>query len=409
MNLSKYQRDGSSRKLAKVIDVVVIVGAARTPLAEFQGELSSLTTPELGAVAIEGAIKRAGVELALVDSVMMGCILSAGLGQAPARQAALKAGFGYDVHCATLNKMCGSGLQALMLANDVIQANTSQAMVVGGMESMSNAPYLLPAMRKGARIGHQGAQDHLYTDGLEDVYHQRLMGVYAEATAEKYRFSRDQQDHFALESLKRARLATEQGFFDNEIEPITIEYKDTATKISTDEHPRRVSSKKIATLKPAFIAGGTVTAANSSALADGAAALLITSAAFAKKHKLTPLAKIVAHASHSQAPEWFTTAPIAVIQKLLDKTGWKKDEVDLFEINEAFAAVAMAAMQDLKLSHDRLNVYGGACALGHPIGTSGARIVVTLLSALKQRQLKRGIAAICIGGGEAVAVAVERL
>lgn len=386
---------------------VVVASAVRTPIADFMGEFASMTAPELGAVAIKAAVERAGVDYALVESVLMGCILTAGLGQAPARQAAFKAGFSKSVHCSVLNKMCGSGMQSVMWAHDAIKAGTYQAIIAGGMESMSNAPYLLPKMRAGGRIGHQQVLDHLYVDGLEDVYHRRLMGVYGEATAEKYRFSRDQQDHFATESLKRARLATEHGYFKKEIAPVSVETKKEKYTVETDEHPRKVKLEKVGQLRPAFVEGGTVTAANSSAISDGAAALLVTSAAFASQQKLNPLARVVAHSSHSQAPEWFTTAPVQAISKLLEKTGWNKEDVDLFEVNEAFAAVAMVAMHELKIPHEKLNIHGGACALGHPIGTTGARIIVTLISALRQHKLKRGIAAICIGGGEAVAVAVE--
>ena len=386
---------------------VVILGAARTPMGDFMGELSELSAPELGSVAIQRAIKSSGIEIDVIESVMMGCVLSAGVGQAPARQAALQAGLEKSVHCMTLNKMCGSGLQSVILAHDSIKAGSYQAIIAGGMESMSNAPFLLPKMRSGARIGHQVAQDHLYIDGLEDVYHHRLMGMYGEATAEKYHLSRDQQDHFAIESLKRARVATEQACFSEEIAVVTVGTKQGDIRVEKDEHPFRVKLEKVAQLKPVFVDGGTVTAANSSAISDGAAALLVTSSVFAQANNLKPLAKIIAHSSHSHAPEWFTTAPVNAIEKLLAKIAWEIADVDLFEVNEAFAVVAMVAMQELKIPHEKLNVYGGACALGHPIGASGARILVTLLSALKQRNLKRGIAAICIGGGEAVAIAIE--
>jgi acetyl-CoA C-acetyltransferase len=390
-------------------DSIVITGIARTPIGGFMGELAGVTAPALGAVAIAAAVERSGVKAEDVDAVNMGCVLPAGLGQAPARQAAMGAGLPSSVNCMTLNKMCGSGLQAVMLAHDALLTGSHDIIVAGGMESMSNAPHLLPKVRQGHRMGHGQMLDHMLHDGLEDVYEGKLMGVYAEATVEKYRFTREQQDAYALESLQRARVATENGGFAGEIALVTINRGGIETEIATDQHPFAVSLEKLPRLKPAFIANGTVTAASSSAIADGAAALVLMRADDATRRKLIPLARIVGHTSHSQAPEWFTTAPVAAINKLLDKTGWKIDEVDLFEINEAFAVVVMAAMHDLGLPHGKVNVHGGACALGHPVGASGARILVTLINAMYQRRLKRGIAAICIGGGEAVAVAVERI
>ncbi|HEX7026215.1 MAG TPA: acetyl-CoA C-acyltransferase [Gammaproteobacteria bacterium] len=389
-------------------DSIVIAGMARTPTGDFLGELATLSATQLGAVAVAGAL-RAGIDAAAVDAVTMGCVLSAGLGQAPARQAALAAGLPPAVNCFTLNKMCGSGLQALMLAHDALQAGTHQAVIAGGMESMSNAPHLLPGARSGYRSGHRQLLDHMLYDGLEDVYQHKLMGVYAEATAAKYGFSREQQDAFALESLRRARQAAQDGGFADETVPVVVRHARGETEIGRDQHPFAVSPEKIPLLKPAFADNGTVTAANSSSIADGAAAVLMMRAGEADERKITPLARVVAHASHSQQPEWFTTAPVGAIRKVLEKAGWRKEDVELYEINEAFAVVTMAAMHDLDIDHARVNVNGGACALGHPIGASGARIVITLIHALRRRKLKRGVAALCIGGGEAVAMAVESL
>ncbi|HEY3487776.1 MAG TPA: acetyl-CoA C-acyltransferase, partial [Gammaproteobacteria bacterium] len=338
----------------------------------------------------------------------MGCVLPAGMGQAPARQATLYAGLTQATHCLTVNKMCGSGMQSLILAHDALRTGTYTTVVAGGMESMSNAPYLLPKARSGYRLGHEKIYDHMMLDGLEDVYGGKAMGVFAEATAKRYGFSRETQDAFALESLIRARQATQQGYFKQEIVPVEVTIGRNKQLIETDQHPRSVDDAKIPKLKPAFVEGGTVTAANSSSISDGAAALVLMQAAMAKQQGAKPLARIVAHAAHSHAPEWFTTAPVGAIERVLAKAGWEAAEVDLFEINEAFAVVTLAAIKDLDLAHDRVNVHGGACALGHPIGASGARLVVSLLAALQVRGLRRGVAALCIGGGEAVAIALER-
>jgi acetyl-CoA C-acetyltransferase len=381
-------------------DPIVIAAAARTPMGGFQGALSKTTSPQLGAAAIGEAIKRAGVRADEVDEVIMGCVLPAGLGQAPARQAALGAGLPQAVPCVTVNKMCGSGMKAAMLAYDQIAAGSADIAVAGGMESMTNAPYLLDKARGGYRIGHGKIVDHMFLDGLEDAYDKgRLMGTFAEDTAQHYQFTRDQQDHYALTSLERALIAISQGKFRDEIVAIG--------DLVDDEQPGKAKPEKIPTLKPAFREGGTVTAANSSSISDGAAALVITRMSQAEKMGVTPLAIINGHASFAQAPAWFTTAPVFAMKKLLDRLGWKAGEVDLFEINEAFAVVAMAAMRELDLPHDKVNVNGGATALGHPIGASGARIMVTLLAALKDRGLKRGVASLCIGGGEATAMGVE--
>ncbi len=389
-------------------DPVVITAVARTPIGDFMGALSSVSATVLGTTAIHATLNKSGLDASKIQAVNMGCVLSAGLGQAPARQAALGANIPDTSNCLTLNKMCGSGLQAVMLAHDALTAGTYQVMLAGGMESMSNAPYLLPKARDGYRMGHGKLLDHMMYDGLEDVYQHQAMGVYAEATAEKYGFNREQQDEFALRSLQRAVQASNDGSFTNEIAAVTVKTRNNDITIDSDEHPFAVKPEKIPKLKPAFAVNGSVTAANSSAISDGAAALTLMPASVAKNLGCTPLARIIAHTSHSQAPEWFTTAPVGAIRQLLSKTGWSVDTVDLFEINEAFAVVAMAAQQELNIPDDKLNVHGGACALGHPIGASGARILVTLISALHQYQLKRGIAALCIGGGEAVAIAVER-
>lgn len=390
-------------------DSIVIAGMARTPIGDFMGELAGMSATQLGAAAIAGAVQRAGIAADAVDAVTMGCVLSAGLGQAPARQSAFGAGLPASANCFTLNKMCGSGMQALMLAHDALLADTHRVVVAGGMESMSNAPHLLTGGRAGIHAGHRELLDHMLYDGLEDVYEHKLMGVYAEATAAKYGFSREQQDAFALESLQRARKTTEGGEFVEEMISVTVRHTKGETGVNRDQHPFAVSPDKIPLLKAAFVENGTVTAANSSAIADGAAALVMMRAGEAERRKLTPLARVVAHASHSQAPEWFTTAPVGAVQKVLEKAGWRKESVELYEINEAFAVVTMAAMHDLDLQHEQVNVNGGACALGHPIGASGARILVTLINALRRRKLTRGIAALCIGGGEAVAMAVECL
>ena len=391
-------------------DPVVIVGAARTPMGAFQGDFKNVTAPELGAAAIKAAVERAGLKPEDVQEVIMGNVLSAGQGQAPARQAALGAGLPLGVGCTTINKMCGSGMKAAMLANDLLLAGTNTVMVAGGMESMTNAPYLLPKARGGLRLGHGEVKDHMFLDGLEDAYDRgRLMGTFAEDTAAKYQFSREAQDGFAITSLKRAQDAINQGWFAAEITPVRITGGKSDTTVTRDEQPLKANLDKIPQLKPAFRKDGTVTPANSSSISDGAAALVLMRLSEAQKRGLKPLAKIVAHASHAHEPNWFTTAPVGAIKKLFEKTGWNKNDVDLYEINEAFAVVTMAAMRDLNLPHATVNVHGGACALGHPIGASGARIVVTLLAALEKYDLKRGVAALCIGGGEATAIAIERI
>ena len=391
-------------------DPVVIVGASRTPLGGFGGDLSPLSAPELGAVAISDAITKSGIKITDVNEVIMGVVLPAGQGQAPARQASIGAGIPKAVGATTINKMCGSGMKATMLAHDNILSGSHEIMVAGGMESMSNAPYLLPDARSGMRMGHGQLKDHMFLDGLEDAYDKgTLMGVYAENTAEAYQFTRDAQDEFSITSLKRALLASENGYFSDEIVPITVQSRKAKTVIKSDEQPRNARPEKIPELKPAFREHGTVTAANSSSISDGAAALILVRRSEAEKQGLTPLAAILGHATHAQDPEWFTTAPIEAINKVLEKASWNKDEVDLFEINEAFAVVTMAAMKDLGLSHDKVNVHGGACALGHPVGATGARIIVTLLHALSRYDLKKGVASLCIGGGEATAIAIERL
>jgi len=391
-------------------DPVVIVGASRTPLGGFGGDLSPLSAPELGAVAISDAITKSGIKITDVNEVIMGVVLPAGQGQAPARQASIGAGIPKAVGATTINKMCGSGMKATMLAHDNILSGSHEIMVAGGMESMSNAPYLLPDARSGMRMGHGQLKDHMFLDGLEDAYDKgTLMGVYAENTAEAYQFTRGAQDEFSITSLKRALLASENGYFSDEIVPITVQSRKAETVIKSDEQPRNARPEKIPELKPAFREHGTVTAANSSSISDGAAALILVRRSEAEKQGLTPLAAILGHATHAQDPEWFTTAPIEAINKVLEKASWNKDEVDLFEINEAFAVVTMAAMKDLGLSHDKVNVHGGACALGHPVGATGARIIVTLLHALSRYDLKKGVASLCIGGGEATAIAIERL
>ncbi|MGO4436275.1 acetyl-CoA C-acyltransferase [Rhizobium sp. RAF56] len=390
-------------------DPVVIVAAARTPLGRFQGELSSLAAPELGAHVIRGALERARLSPERVDELLFGCVLPAGQGQAPARQAAQQAGVPDAVGATTINKVCGSGMKATMLAHDLILAGSASVVVSGGMESMSNAPYLLAKARSGYRVGHDRIFDHMMLDGLEDAYEKgRPMGDFGEAAAEAFQFSRNDQDAYAIETLTRARRAVEGGAFDAEIVPIAVRTKAGAVMIDKDEHPLKVTPEKIPTLRPAFRPDGTITAASASANADGAAALVLTRRSIAEKEGLRILAEIKAHATHAQEPAWYTTAPIPAIRKLLDMTGWNVGDVDLFEINEAFAVVAMAAAKDLGIERDRLNVNGGACALGHPIGATGARIIVTLLYALESRGAKRGVASLCIGGGEATAIAIER-
>ncbi|WP_339832599.1 acetyl-CoA C-acyltransferase [uncultured Parvibaculum sp.] len=390
-------------------DPVVIVSAARTPMGGFQGALSGLTGPELGAIAVKGAVGRAGIGAAEVDEVLMGCVLSAGAKQAPARQAALKAGLDENTPCTTVNKMCGSGMKAVMMAHDAIVAGHGDVIVAGGLESMTNAPYLLPKARGGMRLGHAEVKDHMFLDGLEDAYEGRLMGSYAEDTAQHYQFTRDAQDAYAMESLKRAKKAVEGGSFAPEIVAVSAPGRKGAVEVAQDEQPLTADASKIPTLKPAFAKDGTVTAANSSSISDGAAALVLMRLSEAERRGLTPLAAIRGHTMHAQAPAWFSTAPVGAISKLMERTGWSAKDVDLWEVNEAFAVVAMAALKELNLSHDNMNIYGGACALGHPIGASGARILVTLLNGLKQTGGTRGIASLCIGGGEATALAVETL
>lgn len=390
------------------IDPVVIVGAARTPMGGFQGDLASLTAPQLGSAAIKSALERANVAGADVDEVIMGCVLPAGQGQAPARQASRGAGLPDAAGCTTINKMCGSGMKAAMLANDLLLAGANRVMIAGGMESMTNAPYLLDRARGGYRMGHGRVLDHMFLDGLEDAYDRgRLMGTFAEDTARAYQFTREQQDEFAITSLKRARGAIDDGSFAGEITPVAVKSGKTSAVIAIDEQPKKASLDKIATLKPAFREGGTVTAANSSSISDGAAALVLMRRSEAERRGLAPLATLLGHATHAQEPALFTTAPVGAIGKVLDKVRWTSRDVDLYEINEAFAVVTMVAMRDLDLPHDKVNVHGGACALGHPIGASGARIMVTLLASLRKYGLKRGVAALCIGGGEATAVALE--
>jgi acetyl-CoA C-acetyltransferase len=390
-------------------DPIVIVGAARTPIGSFQGELKDAAAPELGAAAIRAALERSGVEADAIEEVVFGCVLPAGQGQAPARQAAIHAGLPFATGASTVNKMCGSGMKAVMMAHDLIAAGSGSIAVAGGMESMTNAPYLLDRARAGYRLGHGRVVDHMFLDGLEDAYDKgRLMGSFAEDCAEAYQFTREAQDAYAVTSLTRAQKAIAEGRFDKEIVPVTVKSGRTEQVASVDEQPGKAKPDKIPTLKPAFRDGGTVTAANSSSISDGAAALVLMRRSEAERRGLKPLATILGHATHSQAPNLFATAPIGALQKLSDRTGLPLSGVDLFEINEAFAVVAMAAMRDLDLPHDKVNVHGGACALGHPIGASGARILVTLLSALERYDLKRGMAALCIGGGEATAVALER-
>lgn len=387
---------------------VVIAGAVRTPMGGFQGKFDGVAAADLGGAAIRAALEGAGATT--VDEVLMGCVLPAGQGQAPARQAGFAGGLGEEVPATTLNKMCGSGMKAAMMAFDQIALGHTDTMIAGGMESMSNAPYLLPKMRGGARIGHNQVIDHMFLDGLEDAYDKgRLMGSFAEDCAETYQFSRQEQDEFALKSLSNALQAQESGAFDGEIAAVTVKTRKGDVIVDADEQPKSARPEKIPTLKPAFRKDGTVTAANASSISDGAAALVLASAEVAEAQNLTVRATILGHASHAQAPALFTTAPVPAVQKLLTQIGWSKTDVDLWEVNEAFAVVPMAFMREMGLSRDIVNVNGGACALGHPIGASGARIIVTLLNALEKRGLKRGIAAICIGGGEGTAIAIERV
>ncbi len=389
-------------------DPIVIVSAARTPMGGFQGELKGLAAPELGAAAIRAAVERAKLKPEEVQEVLMGCVLPAGQGQAPARQASLGAGLPLSAGCTTVNKMCGSGMKAAMLANDLLAAGSADVVVAGGMESMTNAPYLLPKARSGYRMGHQQALDHMFYDGLEDAYDKgRLMGTFAEECAQKYEFSREAQDGFAIASLERAQKANTEGWFAWETTPLAIKVGKEEKFVETDEQPFKANIAKIPGLKPAFRKDGTVTAANSSSISDGAAALVLMRRSSAERRGLAPLAIVVGHSTHAQEPAWFTTAPVGAMRKLFERTGWSAKDVDLYEINEAFAVVTLAAMKEHGLPHDKVNVHGGACALGHPIGASGARIVVTLIGALRKYGLKRGVASLCIGGGEATALALE--
>ncbi|MFG1463637.1 acetyl-CoA C-acetyltransferase [Xanthobacter sp. DSM 24535] len=391
-------------------DPIVIVSAARTPMGGFQGELKDMTAPQLGAAAIAAALERAGLPPEAVQEVVFGCVLPAGQGQAPARQAAIGAGLPLSAGATTVNKMCGSGMKAAMFAHDLLFAGSAEVAVAGGMESMTNAPYLLDRARSGYRMGHGKVLDHMFFDGLEDAYDKgRLMGTFAEDCAEAFQFTRKAQDDFAIASLERAQKAISNGSFVKEIVPVTVKSGKAERVVREDEQPPKAKMDKIPTLKPAFREGGTVTAANSSSISDGAAALVMMRLSEAEKRGLTPLAAVRGHATHAQAPNLFPTAPIGAIRALSARTGWDLEDVDLFEVNEAFAVVAMAAMHDLGLPHEKVNVHGGACALGHPIGASGARVLVTLLAALEKYDLKRGIASLCIGGGEATAMAVERL
>ena len=391
-------------------DPIVIVGAARTPMGGMQGDFASLSASDLGAVAIKAAVERAGIKPMSVEQVIMGCVLPAGQGQAPARQAALKAGLPLSTVCTTVNKMCGSAMEAAMLAHDRLLAGSAEIIVAGGMESMTNAPYLLPKARGGMRMGHGTVLDHMFLDGLEDAYDKgKLMGTFAETCADKYRFTREAQDEFALRSLTRARTANEDGTFGWEIAPVSVSNKKGDVIVDRDEQPAKANLEKIPTLKPAFRKDGTVTAANSSSISDGAAALVLMPRSVAERRGLRPLAIIIDHATHAQEPGWFTTAPVGAMRKLFAKLGWKPADVDRYEINEAFAVVTMAAMKEFDLPPEKVNVHGGACALGHPIGASGARILVTLLGALRKSGGKRGVASLCIGGGEATAMAIERI
>jgi acetyl-CoA C-acetyltransferase len=391
-------------------DPIVIVGSARTPIGAFQGDLKELAAPQLGASAIRAAMQRAGIPFDTVDEVLFGCVLPAGQGQAPARQAALAAGLPVSTGATTINKICGSGMKATMLAHDMIFAGSAQIAVAGGMESMTNAPYLLDRVRAGYRMGHGRVIDHMFHDGLEDAYERgRLMGAFAEDCAESYSFTREAQDAFAVSSLLRAQEATANGSFAAEIVPVAVKSGKVDREVTQDELPQRANVDKISNIKPAFREGGTVTAANSSSISDGAAALVLMRRSEAERRNIKPLAAVVGHTTFAHAPALFPTAPVGAIRLLAERTGWALGEVDLFEINEAFAVVAMAAMRDLGLPLDKVNVHGGACALGHPIGASGARILVTLLAALQKYELRRGIASLCIGGGEATAMAVERI
>ncbi|OAN62784.1 acetyl-CoA C-acyltransferase [Sphingomonas sp. TDK1] len=389
-------------------DPVVILSYARTPMGSFQGTLADAAATDLGATAVGAAVERAGLKGEAIERIYMGCVLPAGLGQAPARQAALKAGLPQHIEATTINKMCGSGMQATIMAAEALAAGSVELLIAGGMESMTNAPYLSMRHRSGARIGHDVLKDHMFLDGLEDAYEPgRLMGSFAEETAKEYQFTREAQDAFAIASLERAKAAQTSGAFDREIVPVELQGRKGVVTVTLDEQPTKADPAKIPTLKPAFAKDGTITAANASSISDGAAALVLARASTAEKLGLTPIARIVSHAAHAHAPARFTTAPVFAMRKALEKAGWETGDVDLFEVNEAFACVTMIAMHELGLSHDAVNIHGGACALGHPIGASGARVLATLLSALESNGQKRGLASLCIGGGEATAVAVE--
>ena len=388
-------------------DPVVILAARRTPIGAFQGVFANAKATELGAAAVAAAVADAGVDPGTVDEAVMGCVLPAGLGQAPARQAALAGGLPIGVSCTTVNKMCGSGMKAIMQAYDGIAAGSAGVVVAGGLESMTNAPYLLPKARAGYRMGHQEVLDHMFTDGLQDVYEGHMMGHFAENTAEKYGFTREEQDAFAIESVSRAQQALADGKFANEVTPVTFATRRGDVTVSEDETPGTVSIDKIPTLRAAFRKDGTVTAASSSSISDGAAAVVMTTASHAEQEGLEPIARIVGHSSFAHEPAWFTTAPVSALKRLHERLGWTPDDVDLYEINEAFAVVTMAAMKDVGIDHAKVNVNGGACALGHPVGATGARITTTLIYALKARGLKRGVASLCIGGGEATGIGIE--
>ncbi len=388
-------------------DPIVIVAARRTPIGAFQGGLAPAPAPELSAAASRAALTDCGLDPAEISEVLLGCVLPAGIGQAPARQAALAAGLPESVGCTTVNKVCGSGMKTVMLGADLIRAGSAAVVMAGGMESMTNAPYLMPGARAGLRMGHKEILDHMFFDGLQNPYDGNMMGYFAEETAKKYGFSRDDQDAFAIASVERARAAADSGAFDAEIAPVTVKSRKSETTVDTDEEPGRADVSKIPNLRPAFAKDGTVTAASSSSISDGAATLLLMSAAEAERRGMEPLARIAGHSGYAQEPAWFTTSPVYAIRALQDELGWSPDDVDLYEVNEAFACVTMAAMHDVGIAHEQVNVNGGACALGHPIGASGARIVVTLLHALRNRNAKRGIASLCIGGGEAVALGIE--
>lgn len=388
-------------------DPIVIVGMARTPMGGFMGDLASLKTTELGSTAIKAAVERAGISGEDVEEVIMGCVLPAALGQAPARQAALGAELPLSTGCTTINKVCGSGMKSVMLANDLLTAGTNSVMVAGGMESMSNAPHMLPKARSGYRFGHGQLLDHMAFDGLEDAYEGKAMGVFAEDCADRYEFTREQQDEFAITSLSRAKTAIEDGSFQQEVVPVTIKSRKGDVVVENDEQPLKGRPDKIPQLRPAFKKDGTVTAANASSISDGAAALVLMRQSEAEKRGLKPLAKIIGHATHARKPAEFTIAPVTAVKNLLDKVNWSTNDVDLFEINEAFAVVTMAAIKDLELDPTKVNVHGGACALGHPIGTSGTRILVTIIAALQKYGKSKGVASLCIGGGEATAMAIE--